>query len=274
MCNVCEQTEAECGATACGCGSSARAPASRARALAHTGSAALSRDIFKSMFRCRKINALRAVRNLIEFRRSERGRCAASPRSRPQWGLRCAGLCGAGGRCVRAGGGVCACPAGRGGAHCQRYVGHDSACAALSCPPRALCAWRPDDDPLGPGEAFCACEGEGCEAGGAGAGAGGGAWLGGALALLTLLTLFLAALYLVHRRRRGAFLHARLADNVEINNPMYLAGEDEPELRPAHDANGGNHFANPVYESIYSPQDAHPTEERANLLQEGSPARL
>lgn len=27
----------------------------------------------------------------------------------------------------------------------------------------------------------------------------------------------------------GAFVHARLADNVEINNPMYLAGEDEPE---------------------------------------------
>ncbi|XP_013165517.1 PREDICTED: uncharacterized protein LOC106116293 [Papilio xuthus] len=195
-------------------------------------------------------------------------------RSDNEWGLRCAGLCGAGGRCVAASGGVCACAAGRGGAHCQRYVGHDSACAALSCPPHAFCAWRPDDDPLGPGEAFCACEGEGCEMGGAVRGGGGGAWLGGVLALLTLVSLLLAALYLVHRRRRGAFVHARLADNVEISNPMYLAGEDEPEPRGAHDANGGNHFANPVYESIYSPQEAHPTEERANLLQEGSPARL
>lgn len=27
---------------------------------------------------------------------------------------------------------------------------------------------------------------------------------------------------------RGLFVHARLADNVEISNPMYLAGEDEP----------------------------------------------
>lgn len=27
-------------------------------------------------------------------------------------------------------------------------------------------------------------------------------------------------------------MHARLADNVEISNPMYLAGEDEPEPAP------------------------------------------
>lgn len=32
----------------------------------------------------------------------------------------------------------------------------------------------------------------------------------------------------------GAFVHARLADNVEINNPMYLAGEDELEPHTDH----------------------------------------
>lgn len=30
----------------------------------------------------------------------------------------------------------------------------------------------------------------------------------------------------------GAFVHARLADNVEISNPMYLAGDDEAEPPP------------------------------------------
>ncbi|CAH2056979.1 unnamed protein product, partial [Iphiclides podalirius] len=195
-------------------------------------------------------------------------------------GLRCAGRCQHGGRCVAAAGGVCACPAGRGGATCERYVGHDAACAALACPPPALCAWRPDDDPLGPGEPYCAClDGASCsapaqDAAGGGAGAGAGAWVGAALALLTLLAVVMAALYLLHRRRRGAFVHARLADNVEISNPMYLAGEDELEPRGDAPANGSNHFANPVYESMYSPQDGNPTEERANLLQESSPARL
>lgn len=54
----------------------------------------------------------------------------------------------------------------------------------------------------------------------------------------------------------GAFVHARLSDNVEINNPMYLAGEDELEPAHAH-ANGGSHFANPVYDSMYAaPQHA------------------
>ncbi|CAK1590808.1 unnamed protein product [Parnassius mnemosyne] len=195
--------------------------------------------------------------------------------------LRCAGQCLHGGRCVAAAGGVCACPAGRGGARCERYVGHDTACAALACPPPALCAWRPDDDPLGPGEAYCAClDGARCSPPGAalgGSAAGGGtagAWSAALLTLLSLLLLVLAALYLLHRRRRGAFVHARLSDNVEISNPMYLAGEDELEPRTEPPTNGGNHFANPVYESMYSPQDANPTEERANLLEESSPARL
>lgn len=60
----------------------------------------------------------------------------------------------------------------------------------------------------------------------------GGAWAGAVLALLALAAVVLAALYALRRRRRGAFVHARLADNVEINNPMYLAGEDE--LEPHH----------------------------------------
>lgn len=43
-------------------------------------------------------------------------------------------------------------------------------------------------------------------------------------------------MYIVCVCVRGAFVHARLADNVEINNPMYLAGEDEPEPRAPHEA--------------------------------------
>lgn len=96
----------------------------------------------------------------------------------------------------------------------------------------------------------------------AGAGAGAGAWAGAILALIALAGAVFAALFVLHRRRHGAFVHARLADNVEINNPMYLAGEDEPE--GAH-TNGGKHFANPVYESVYAPQQ-NPTEEQDNLL--------
>ncbi|VVC90259.1 unnamed protein product [Leptidea sinapis] len=34
----------------------------------------------------------------------------------------------------------------------------------------------------------------------------------------------------------GAFVHARLPDNVEISNPMYLAGEDEPAPATSHAA--------------------------------------
>lgn len=30
----------------------------------------------------------------------------------------------------------------------------------------------------------------------------------------------------------GAFVHARLADNVEISNPMYLAGDDDADAPP------------------------------------------
>ena len=116
---------------------------------------------------------------------------------------------------------------------------------------------------------YCAClEGASCTAphatlpaavpgGAVDAGGAGGAWAGAVLAMLSLLAAVLAALYLLHRRRQsvpryaacvagcdsrpctnsvclysGAFVHARLSDNVEINNPMYLAGEDE--LEPPH----------------------------------------
>ncbi|KAH9629930.1 hypothetical protein HF086_017445 [Spodoptera exigua] len=103
----------------------------------------------------------------------------------------------------------------------------------------------PDLGPATPGPTYCACpDGASCtapharapppdEAGAALPSAGsGGAWAGALLALLCLLGAVLGALYALHRRRRGAFVHARLADNVEINNPMYLAGEDE--LDPPH----------------------------------------
>ncbi|XP_049880284.1 low-density lipoprotein receptor-related protein 1 [Pectinophora gossypiella] len=194
------------------------------------------------------------------------------------------GECKHGGQCLGAQGGrVCRCVGAWGGPRCDHYVGHDHACIARACPPASFCAWKPMLNHEDAGVPFCACyEGARCsaaEAGGAGAagaaGGGHGAWGGAAVALLVLVAAVLAALYVIHRRRHGAFVHARLADNVEINNPMYLAGEDEPEPRLNHThSNGGNHFANPVYESMYAPQQNNPTEEHANLLDgsgDGSP---
>ncbi|CAH0717535.1 unnamed protein product, partial [Brenthis ino] len=192
-----------------------------------------------------------------------------------QWGS-CVGTCAHGGRCVAgAGGGACACAGAWGGPRCQHYVGHDHACLAAACPPPTVCVWRPSSDPAKAGTPYCACgEGLQCGAGSAGAeagaaGAGAAAWGAGLLALLALLAALLAALYLVHRRRHGAFVHARLAEGgaeaLEISNPMYL-GDDEPPPEPhahAHrnraNTNGGNHFANPIYESMYAP-DAAPAE--------------
>lgn len=53
------------------------------------------------------------------------------------------------------------------------------------------------------------------------------------------------------KRRLGQpFSHARLTENVEITNPMYLGDVDDP---PAfvHEEDKA-HFANPVYESMYA----------------------
>lgn len=149
---------------------------------------------------------------------------------------------------------ACVCAGPWGGARCTLYVGHDHACAARACPPPALCVWGPDLGPATPGATYCAClEGASCTAphaltpAPADAGAppprpgSGGAWAGGVVALLCLVVAVLGALYALRRRRHGAFVHARLADNVEINNPMYLAGEDE--LDPPHH----NHMHNVSY---------------------------
>ncbi|XP_050671309.1 prolow-density lipoprotein receptor-related protein 1-like [Leptidea sinapis] len=204
--------------------------------------------------------------------------------------LWCSGACLHGGRCVAVSaaearaGAACACAGAWGGATCAHYVGHDHACVARCAPP-AVCVWRPADGPSELGVPYCAClEGASCSAPRAGPGAapdtgtpGEGAWLHGLLALLALLGLMAAVLFLLHRRRRGAFVHARLPDNVEISNPMYLAGEDEPAPATSHAARqsgaAGNHFANPVYESIYEPPRIAP-EEQATLLgrAEGSPS--
>ncbi|XP_028179427.1 low-density lipoprotein receptor-related protein 1B-like [Ostrinia furnacalis] len=190
------------------------------------------------------------------------------------------GACAQGGRCVLARvdagptRGVCVCAAPYGGPRCAHYVGHDDACRALACRQPHVCAWKPSLNSLDEGTPFCACpSGASCIPAAVGAGAGtwgAGAWVA-ALALAALLAL-VAALWLA-RRRRG-FPHARLPDNVEISNPMYLAGDDEPEPapRPPQHTNGGNHFANPVYESMYAPQQNIPTEEHANLLAEARDA--
>ncbi|KAJ8710459.1 hypothetical protein PYW08_008974 [Mythimna loreyi] len=210
------------------------------------------------------------------------GNTTAPVGASPGGHVECAGGACEHGACVRtAAGRACVCAGAWGGARCSLYVGHDNACSARACKQPALCVWGPDLSATEPGPVYCACqEGASCTTphaqateptapavGAAGAAGAGGAWAGAVLALLALLAGVLAALWALQRRRRGAFVHARLSDNVEINNPMYLAGEDELEAPHAHTHNnGGNHFANPVYDSMYAPQQNNPAEEHANLL--------
>ncbi|XP_063542351.1 adhesive plaque matrix protein 2-like [Cydia strobilella] len=186
------------------------------------------------------------------------------------------GDCENGGRCIATSAGSrCECKGTYGGPFCGHYVGHGHACTTANCRPPSLCVWTPVDDPMLPGQAFCACiEGASCtpphdrvvEA----APSSGGAWAGAGVALLLLLVAVGAATYVLHRRRHGAFVHARLADNVEISNPMYLADDEPPrrDLLPPPRENGGNHFANPVYESMYAP--SVPLPEEQNLLADAS----
>ncbi|XP_045761801.1 platelet endothelial aggregation receptor 1-like [Maniola jurtina] len=194
---------------------------------------------------------------------------AADAQLPPEWGS-CSEACAHGGRCVRAGaGGACACAGGWGGPRCTHYVGHDDACRALACAPPAACVWRAAADPAAAGTPYCACgAGAQCAAPVGAPGAGGAAWGAGLLAVLALLAALLAALYVVHRRRHGAFVHARLAEGagegLEISNPMYLAGDDDHEPHQDAPRANGNHFANPIYESMYAPEQ--PPEEQAALL--------
>ncbi|XP_058055099.1 prolow-density lipoprotein receptor-related protein 1 [Anopheles bellator] len=59
------------------------------------------------------------------------------------------------------------------------------------------------------------------------------------------------ALYGLKKRRTGQpFLHARLTDNVEITNPMYLGDADEGPAFVHEDDKV--HFGNPVYEQMYA----------------------
>ncbi|XP_049547063.1 neurogenic locus protein delta-like [Anopheles darlingi] len=61
----------------------------------------------------------------------------------------------------------------------------------------------------------------------------------------------LGALYGLKKRRTGQpFLHARLTDNVEITNPMYLGDADEGPAFVHEDDKV--HFGNPVYEQMYA----------------------
>ncbi|XP_048001348.1 prolow-density lipoprotein receptor-related protein 1 [Leguminivora glycinivorella] len=188
------------------------------------------------------------------------------------------GDCENGGRCIATSAGMrCECKGAYGGPFCGHYVGHGHACTTANCRPPSLCVWTPVDDPMLPGQAYCACiEGASCtpprdrNIAEAAPTSSGGAWAGAGVAILLLLAVVGAAIYVLHRRRHGAFVHARLADNVEINNPMYLADDEPPrrDLLPPPRENGGNHFANPVYESMYAPSVPQPEEQ--NLLAEAS----
>lgn len=81
-------------------------------------------------------------------------------------------------------------------------------------------------------------------------------------------------LFIIRKRRIGQpFSHARLTDNVEITNPMYLGdGDEAPSFVHEQDK---VHFGNPVYDSMYAGTSAEPAapltcgapEEKKGLLQ-------
>lgn len=76
--------------------------------------------------------------------------------------------------------------------------------------------------------------------------------------LIILISIFGGAIYYLRKRRIGQpFSHARLTDNVEITNPMYLGDADDTPAFAAHD-DDKSHFANPVYESMYAGSAAVP----------------
>ncbi|XP_055692338.1 low-density lipoprotein receptor-related protein 1 [Lutzomyia longipalpis] len=69
--------------------------------------------------------------------------------------------------------------------------------------------------------------------------------------IFVLLGIFLVAMVVLRRRRIGQpFSHARLTENVEITNPMYLGDADDGPVFVQEEDKG--HFANPVYESMYA----------------------
>lgn len=68
--------------------------------------------------------------------------------------------------------------------------------------------------------------------------------------VMLLVGISAVATYMVwFRRRRLPFHHARLGENVEITNPMYMGDADDgPVFISDHDK---VNFANPVYDSMY-----------------------
>ncbi|XP_050540895.1 low-density lipoprotein receptor-related protein 1 [Daktulosphaira vitifoliae] len=72
------------------------------------------------------------------------------------------------------------------------------------------------------------------------------------LILVTSITYYFTKL-----RRRRSFLHVRMQENIEVNNPMYIQDDiDEEDLHldrafPLQEKPSGN-FGNPVYDSVYN----------------------
>jgi len=75
------------------------------------------------------------------------------------------------------------------------------------------------------------------------------------------------AYFVIARIRRGnSFGHVRMSENVEVNNPMYLQGEeidenDDLSVSVAGGDRNNSNFTNPVYETVYNSG-----EEKKNLL--------
>ncbi|KAG8233622.1 hypothetical protein J437_LFUL001033 [Ladona fulva] len=96
--------------------------------------------------------------------------------------------------------------------------------------------------------------------------------------ILLFLGVLIAFLYIRKRRSGLPFMHVRMQDNVEINNPMYLREDvdedDDTALERtfvALDADKPSNFANPVYDSMYNPGGVGSagvsSEEKKGLLQ-------
>ncbi|XP_050433383.1 low-density lipoprotein receptor-related protein 1 isoform X2 [Adelges cooleyi] len=95
--------------------------------------------------------------------------------------------------------------------------------------------------------------------------------------IVVVLIIITSITYYTKLRRRGrSFLHVRMQENIEVNNPMYIQDDiDEEDVHldrafPLQEKPSGGNFGNPVYDSVYSAcssVSATGSEESKGLLQ-------
>ncbi|XP_053679237.1 low-density lipoprotein receptor-related protein 1 [Anopheles nili] len=172
--------------------------------------------------------------------------------------------CNNGGHCLEVRGApICNCTTQYAGEHCENYVTYRNPCNNF-CFNNAICQLDLFSSSNVTYIPSCICIGEWtgkrCDAISLseleGADPNGSSVTLSVLGIIVFVMLIVAAglggtFYGLKKRRSGQpFLHARLTDNVEITNPMYLGDADEGPAFVHEDDKV--HFGNPVYEQMYA----------------------